>query len=101
MKLFKFERPTIVRVDIIERGVEGKTFSLEEKDPEYVREQLKQMLNFNRAVTINPLTTKKLNSVLVQCYEHKGKSKGKTRSFTCYGMSVDEIYDLFMLSIEH
>ena len=43
MKLFKFERPIVVRVDVFVKG-KCKTFSIDESDAEKVSNELKNML---------------------------------------------------------
>ena len=97
MKLFNFERPTIVRVDIFVKG-ECKTFSVDETDSEKVRDELKNMLPKQVNISLNP--TEPLSKVAVQCYEHTGKEKGKNKRFTVYGLTVQEVYDIFMKKLK-
>ena len=49
-------------------------------------------------VKLNP--TEPLSKVGVQCYEHDGKKKGKYKRFTVYGLTVDEVYEIFISNLE-
>lgn len=97
MKLFNFERPTIVRVDIHQKG-ECKTFSVDENDSTRVANELKKILSKKVSVTINP--TESPQKTKVQCYEHTGKEKGKYKTFTIYGLTVSEAYEIVMNNLE-
>jgi hypothetical protein len=97
MKLFKIDRPTVVRVDIFVKG-HCKTFTLDERDAEKVRDELKRILSREFTIKINPLNP--LPKVGIQCYEHTGSAKGKHKTFTSYGLTVERIYSIFMENIE-
>lgn len=98
MKLFKAPPHTVVRIEIIERGKESKTLSVEETDPVYVSESLKKMLNRGVNVNINPLEKQK--PISIQCYACVGNKKGKFSTFTTYTLNVEQIYNLIMLNLE-
>jgi len=98
MKIYKFERPTIVRVDVFVKG-QCKTFSVAESDAQKVKEELEYFLSLKKIEQdINPLDKPK--KIRIQCYEHTGKSKGRCYSFTVYGLSVDEAYSVLMKNID-
>lgn len=97
MKLFKVERPTIVRVDVFVKK-ECKTFTLDERDACKVAQNLMAILPQTIECTHSPLVP--LSRVTVQCYEHDGKKKGKHKSFSVYGLSVEEVYNTFMVQLE-
>lgn len=97
MKLFKPERPTVVRVDVFV-SKECKTFTLDERVAEDVAYKLKEMLPQQINCTHSPLVP--LSRVTVQCYEHTGSKKGKHKSFSVYGLTVEETYKLFMDNIK-
>lgn len=98
MKLFKAPPHTLVRIEIIERGKESKTLSVEETDPVYVSESIKNMLKRGINVNINPL--KKQNPISIQCYACTGSKKGKFSTFTTYTLNVEQIYNLIMFNLE-
>lgn len=97
MKLFEFKRPLLIRVDTFVKG-KCKTFTLDESDLSKVVNELKNMLPKEVSIKLNP--TEPLNKVGVQCYEHDGKIKGKYKKFTVYGLSVDEVYEMFINNLE-
>jgi hypothetical protein len=97
MKLFKFERPIVVRVDVFVKG-KCKTFSIDESDAEKVSNELKNMLPNEVEVKLNP--KEPLSKVGIQCYEHDGVKKGKYKRFTVYGLTVEQIYIIFMKNLE-
>lgn len=97
MKLFKVERPTVVRVDVFV-SKECKTFTLDERVAEDVVHKLKELLPQQINCTHSPLFP--LSRVTVQCYEHDGKKKGKYKSFSVYGLSVEETYNIFINQIK-
>ncbi len=99
MKLYKFDRPKVVRVDIFIKG-ECKTFTVDERDAVKVSENLKKILSKELVtVKINPIMPPTLK-VTVQCYEHDGKVKGKYKSFRVYGLTVNEAHEMFMKNFE-
>lgn len=97
MKLFKVERPTVVRVDVFV-SKECKTFTLDERVAEDVAHKLRELLPKQIICTHSPLVP--LSRVTVQCYEHDGKKKGKYKSFSVYGLSVEQTYNLFIDNIK-
>ena len=101
MKLYKHVPITVVRVDIFERTVGCKTITIMETDPHYVADTLQDMLREELVtLTFNPL--KKIHKVTVQCYRQEGlkKEKGKYKSFTVNGLSIEEIKGIFIRNLD-
>ena len=98
MKLFKTPPQEVVRVEIIERGKESKTITLDERDSVYVSNNIKEMLNRRVLTNINPFEKQK--PVSIQCYSCISNKKGKFSTFTVYSLSVGQIYDIIMDNLE-
>ena len=98
MKLFEFERPPIVRVDIFIKG-QCKTFSVDEPNAIIVRDELREMLN---DIDVGFLIKQKkpIKKVAVQCWETNRNVKGITRRFTIYGLAIEEIYGILMAKLK-
>lgn len=98
MKLFKVPPQEVVRVEIIERGKESKTLTIDERDPVYVANKIKEMLANEVLATVNPL--KKQKPISIQCYSCISNKKGKFSSFTTYSLNVKQIYQIIMNNLE-
>jgi hypothetical protein len=101
MKLYKHVPTTVVRVDIFERKIGCKTITVVEEDPFFVSEELQKILkNKTISITLNPLNS--IHKVTVQCYRQEGlkKEKGKYKSFTVNGLSIEEIKELFIKNLD-
>lgn len=90
MKLFIPPSNTVVRIEIIERGNISKTITVDERDSLVVSNNIKEMLNADFQVNLNPLSPPR--KISIQIYDCVGGKKGKFNTFTVYGVSVEEVY---------
>lgn len=98
VKPYKVDIPTVVRVELLEKG-KARVFDIDDTDPESVLKEIKDILPSQRKTyTFNPLEFKKPNKVVVRCSKVKGKKstggrkKTNYTSFSIYGFSKEEIF---------
>lgn len=91
-KLKLHKTPSVVRVEIVERGNVSKTLSLEEDSPQSVLNTIKDFLNREHPfhVPINPFA--KPIKVQIVCYNAQGTKRKNHIGCTLHGLSVEYIY---------
>jgi hypothetical protein len=102
MKVFKIYKPKppqkVVRIEIIEKGSQSKTITLDEKDTDSVLEGVKNILNKDFKTTTNPL--EKPHKVIIKIFEAQGLKKSNSKSMTIYGFGVISLYNILMNHVE-
>jgi hypothetical protein len=97
MKLYKAPPTTVVRIEIIERGQKSKTITVDERDSALVANNVKEMLDTEFTLSINPTIPSR--KISIQCYDCVGNKKGKFSTLTIYSISVDEVYNFIMKNL--
>ena len=98
---FKIHKPKpfqVVRIEIIERGSECKTISLDTKDSTEVFEGIKEILNKDFETITNPI--EKPHKVIIRIFEAEGLKKSNSKSMTLHGFSVEVLYNIIMNNVE-
>jgi hypothetical protein len=100
MKLYKPTPATVVRIEMQRNNGRGKgnskTISVDSQCEKEVNNYLLEL--FSKPMSVSPL--EKTEKIRMQCFVAKGMEKGKVKSFTLYGTTLDRVYDKIMDSLE-
>lgn len=89
MKQYNPFTPTVVRVELIQRGSTSKTISLDTDNVAEVVKWLKNIFSRQYTKTFTPLQPE-YAKLSVQCFKANSQKKEKHMSFTIYGLTAIE-----------
>lgn len=100
MKL-KSKTQLVVRVEIIQRGHESKTITLDETDSKYVRDTIKSMFRDEHKFNAIKRDKEVKNTLSIQCFNAEGSKKTNFCTFTVHNVSVSDAYDMIINNVKN
>jgi hypothetical protein len=95
MKLYQSTPTPVIRLDMNGGRKNYKSITVVNTNPQLAIEEIKRLFQ-KKTINSSHLPTQLPGKIVVSAYEMTGTKKGKSKSCTLYGLTIQDLYDEIM-----